>query len=549
MTQTTSIHPELQDLFSKPGAASVKTSLPPDLLQHVPGRLAFLCAIIIVIEIAGLALALFADVPLGLPTLIPELVVTATVLIVAQRHLVSTSTLLTVGLAYEVFMAASFTVGVSYDIWGVSFDRVWFPGVAIWVLIYPVVVPNTTGKVLAASTIAAAIEPVAVLVAVGRGDMVMPSAATWIQQGFALVVVVGLATVISRQLYQIGVKLSEARSAGSYQLKSKLGEGGMGEVWRAEHRMLARPAAVKLILPERLGDDEESRRTALGRFEREAQVTATLRSPHTIELFDFGVARDGTFYYVMELLDGMDMDSLITDFGPQPASRVVYLMLQACASLQEAHDAGIVHRDIKPANMFVCRYGGDVDFVKVLDFGLVKHRDVRRKDDTAPDTGAAVAETAAQLTQIGRIAGTPAFMAPELALGDENLDGRIDIYALGCVAYWLLTGRLVFERLSTQEMLIAHVAQEPPKPSGRVEGVDIPRDLENLIMQCLAKEADDRPADARTLGRSLEVLGLAGKWTEDRRTKWWADHDRSKSASPAAVEISKKTTLELRTEN
>ncbi len=358
----------------------------------------------------------------------------------------------------------------------------------------------------------------------------------WIGQAFGLGVAVALATVISRQLYQIGVKLSEARSAGSYQLKSKLGEGGMGEVWRAEHRMLARPAAVKLILPERLGDDEESRRTALGRFEREAQVTATLRSPHTIELFDFGVARDGTFYYVMELLDGMDLDSLVTDFGPQPAARVVYLTLQACASLQEAHDAGIVHRDIKPANMFVCRYGGEVDFVKVLDFGLVKHRDVRRKDDTAPDTSAVVAETAAQLTQVGRIAGTPAFMAPELALGDEDLDGQIDIYALGCVAYWLLTGRLVFERLSTQEMLIAHVAQEPPKPSTRVEGIDIPRDLENLIMRCLAKEPDDRP-DARSLADGLRALGLAERWTEERRTEWWSDHDRTKSESPAVVEI------------
>ena len=182
------------------------------------------------------------------------------------------------------------------------------------------------------------------------------------------------------------------------------------------------------------------------------------------------------------------------------------------------------------------RRGGELDFVKVLDFGLVKHRDVRRKDDTVPDTSAVVAETAAQLTQVGRIAGTPAFMAPELALGDEDLDGQIDIYALGCVAYWLLTGRLVFERLSTQEMLIAHVAQEPPKPSTRVDGIDIPRDLENLIMRCLAKEPDDRP-DARSLADGLRALGLAERWTEEGRTEWWSDHDRTKSESPAVVEI------------
>ncbi len=544
MAQTTSIHPELQDLFAKPGAASVKTSLPPDILQHVPDRLAFLALVLIVIEAVGLVVNLATANPYRVTTILVELVVGAAIFVIARYRLLSTPRLLVLGLGYELFLALSFAIGSPTALWFGDSARIWIPGIAIVILIFPIIVPNTTGKVLFVSLVAAAIEPAFILIRVARGVLDMPSANMWIGQAFALGVAVALATVISRQLYQIGVKLSEARSAGSYQLKSKLGEGGMGEVWRAEHRMLARPAAVKLILPERLGDDEESRRTALGRFEREAQVTATLRSPHTIELFDFGVARDGTFYYVMELLDGMDMDSLITDFGPQPAARVVYLMLQACASLQEAHDAGIVHRDIKPANMFVCRYGGEVDFVKVLDFGLVKHRDVRRKDDSAPDTGAAVAETAAQLTQVGRIAGTPAFMAPELALGEEDLDGRIDIYALGCVAYWLLTGCLVFERRSTQEMLVAHVAQEPPKPSTRVEGIDIPRDLENLIMRCLAKEADDRP-DARGLAKGLRALGLAERWTEERRTKWWSDQDRTDSESPAVVEISKKTTMEL----
>ena len=231
---------------------------------------------------------------------------------------------------------------------------------------------------------------------------------------------------------------------GSYHLEDLLGKGGMGEVWKATHRFLARSAAVKLIMPSALGaKDEAAAQVTLRRFEREAQTTASLRSPHTIELYDFGVSRDGTFYYVMELLDGLDLQTLVAKHGPQPPERVVFLLRQACHSLYEAHKAGLVHRDIKPANIFMCRYGTDLDFVKVLDFGIVKREQMAGKEE-------------AQLTAVGMISGTPAYLAPEMALAEGPTDGRADLYALGCVGYWLLTGQLVFDKANAMAMVVAH---------------------------------------------------------------------------------------------
>ena len=231
----------------------------------------------------------------------------------------------------------------------------------------------------------------------------------------------------------------------------------MGEVWRARHRMLARPAAIKLIRPSLAGDSSGAGVSgeAYRRFEREAQVIARLRSPHTVELFDFGVAADGAFYYVMELLDGLDADKLLRRFGPTPPERAVFVLRQVCHSLSEAESCGLVHRDIKPANIFLCRYGEEFDFVKVLDFGIVK----RLREGTQADllrTG----ENAVQ--------GTPAFMAPEQAMGTE-VDGRADIYATGCVAYWLLTGKHVFTADTSIGLLMQHVQARPAPPSTRTD--------------------------------------------------------------------------------
>jgi eukaryotic-like serine/threonine-protein kinase len=322
--------------------------------------------------------------------------------------------------------------------------------------------------------------------------------------------VVCMAYVGARVVYNLGTEVKRARELGSYHLEEKLGQGGMGEVWRARHRMLARPAAIKLIRPSpvRNGHGVVSEE-AVRRFEREAQVIARLRSPHTVELFDFGRATDGAFYYVMELLDGLDADSLLRRYGPVPAERAIYLLRQVCHSLSEAQSCGLVHRDIKPANIFLCRYGEEYDFVKVLDFGIVR---------TVPDP----ADSNPLHTRENAVHGTPAFMAPEQVLGTE-LDGRADIYATGCVAYWLLTGKLVFTADSSMAMLVQHARTEPPRPSSRTE-LPIPKALDDLVMSCLEKDPADRPQSARELALRLADVDSGSAWTQDRAQEWWARH-------------------------
>jgi eukaryotic-like serine/threonine-protein kinase len=278
----------------------------------------------------------------------------------------------------------------------------------------------------------------------------------------------------------------------------------MGEVWRARHRMLARDSAIKLIRPEMLisqpGKDAKIIRR---RFEQEAKVTAALRSPHTVELYDFGISEDGGFYYVMELLNGIDLETLVSQFGPQPAGRVVELLRQVCQSLAEAHRAGLVHRDIKPTNIFLCRMGIQYDFVKVLDFGLVK---------------TVLSEGESRMTRDGVTTGTPAYMAPEVAMASDQVDGRADLYGLGCVAYWLLTGNLVFDQKGAMAMVMAHVQETPVLPSKRTE-LAIPEALDRAVMACLAKKPADRPATAEALVAMLD--GCNDTWTPRDAETWW----------------------------
>jgi serine/threonine-protein kinase len=245
---------------------------------------------------------------------------------------------------------------------------------------------------------------------------------------------------------------------------------------------------------------------AVRRFEREAQVIARLRSPHTVELFDFGIATDGAFYYVMELLDGLDADSLVRRFGPVPAERVIYLLRQVCHSLSEAGSCGLVHRDIKPANIFLCRYGEEYDFVKVLDFGIVGTSQGARDADSVQ-------------TGDGTVRGTPAFIAPEQAMGLQ-LDSRADIYAAGCVAYWLLTGQFVFTADTPMGLVMKHVQTLPAPPSARTE-LPIPKALDDLVLSCLAKDPASRPQTARELSRRLAEVEGASAWTQDRAREWW----------------------------
>ena len=243
-----------------------------------------------------------------------------------------------------------------------------------------------------------------------------------------------------------------------------------------------------------------------------------LRSPHTIELYDFGISQGGTFYYVMELLDGVDLQTLVERHGHQPPGRVVRILRQACHSLAEAHDAGMVHRDVKPANIFLCRYGADYDFAKVLDFGIVKHRSFGDQKE-------------AQLTAAGAFTGTPAYMPPEMVLGTGTVDGRSDLYALGCIGYWLLTGEMVFTGFNPMAVMAAHAHQDPAPPSTRIDQT-IPPALETVIMGCLSKDPARRPRTARALSQQLAALSLEKEWTEqDARTWWEGREERTEAGS------------------
>jgi len=257
------------------------------------------------------------------------------------------------------------------------------------------------------------------------------------------------------------------------------------------------------------------------RFEREVQATAALRSPHTVAVYDFGSTNDGSFYYVMELLDGLDMETLVQRFGPQPPDRVIQFLLQACDSLAEAHLNGLIHRDIKPKNLFVCRLGLSYDFVKVLDFGLVKSKAM---PEMSRD----------QLTIEGTTTGTPAYMAPEIALGKSNVDGRADIYSLGCVAYWLLTGQLVFEGSAPLSVLLSHIQETPVPPSQRSE-LEIPAELERIVLACLEKDPDRRPQSATELMALLAADPLSKLWTPQRAESWWRTYEPSLVIRPATA--------------
>ena len=307
------------------------------------------------------------------------------------------------------------------------------------------------------------------------------------------------------EIARLKESLEEGTSFGSYRLIERLGAGGMGEVWRGEHRLLARPAAIKVIGGRGEGIEQEQ---LVQRFRREAEVTSSLRSPHTVQLFDFGVSDGGQFHYVMELLDGMDTRQMVERFGPLCPERLVFLLRQACRSLAEAHEHGLIHRDIKPANLFVAHLGGEYDFLKVLDFGMVK---------TGPE------QEDVQLTAAGSMVGTPAFVAPELVTGEGPTDGRADLYSLGCTAFWMLTGMTVFQAKTPTAMLLAHAHSEPPLVS-QVAEHPVPEGLEKLLRQCLEKHPEARPKSAMEVWGRLGELDCGSVWDGERARQWWSAH-------------------------
>ena len=384
--------------------------------------------------------------------------------------------------------------------------------VAVWTPLYTVVVATHPRKALLATLASVSAVPVVIgwMIVTDRTIFQPDSQQFFFAIVFPYLLIVALSYAGQRVVYALGKEATRAQELGSYRLVERVGQGGMGEVWRAKHRLLARPAAIKLLNPS-LGEGDDAQ-AALRRFEREAQVTSQLRSPHTVELWDFGVANDGRFYYVMELLDGLNLDALVKRHGPVSAERAIYLLRQVCHSLAEAEAYRLVHRDIKPANIFVCRYGADHDFVKVLDFGIVK---VTQSQSPNPDLVA---------TQEHVLRGTPAFIAPESVLSRAEVDSRADIYSIGCVAYWLLTGHLVFTA-DTPIGVMMHHAHTAPTPASERTELPVPLELDQLILSCLAKDPARRPQSARELSSRLAEVPVTAPWTEDRAHQWWSRHE------------------------
>jgi serine/threonine-protein kinase len=318
-----------------------------------------------------------------------------------------------------------------------------------------------------------------------------------------LIMLVGavLATYASNVLNNLRHNMHEAEQYGQYQLLRKLGSGGMGDVFLAEHILMKRPCALKLIQPKSSTDQ-----MALARFEREVKTTSGLTHPHTIEIYDYGHTDNDTFYYVMEYLPGLSLEELLSEYGPLPPGRVIYLLRQACGALAEAHAAGLIHRDLKPGNLYISERGGQCDYVKVLDFGLVKlmHEPAGTK-----------------LTSDHVISGTPLYMAPEQAMGDQALDARCDLYALGAIAYHMLTGHPPFEHESPMAVLIAH-AREEVSPLTSYDP-QIPEDLQQIVLRCLAKLPEDRYGDALELERALSACSCSEDWDSQKAATWWHD--------------------------
>lgn len=390
-------------------------------------------------------------------------------------------------------------------------------------LVYAVYVPSTARRTLLVAAVMTIPLLASIFVAFSAWDPALhdPPAATWPKgkvgdmaylattvSAILWAIVVAMAVAFSHTVHGLRRAVSDIRRLGQYTLEEKLGEGGMGVVYRASHGMLRRPTAIKLLLPDRAG------KAALMRFEREVRRTAMLTHPNTVTVFDYGRTTDGVFYYAMELLEGASLDEIVEVDGPQPAERVIHLLMQAAASLAEAHDAGLIHRDVKPGNILVVDRGGISDLVKVVDFGLVK-------DVSGRASGEASSEPT--LTLANSITGTPLYMAPETVIAPEAVDARADLYALGAVGYWLLTGSHVFNGTSIVEVCAHHLHSTPEPPSVRLRG-SVPADLEAVILACLAKRPEERPASAHVLRERLAACAAAGGWTNARAAAWWADH-------------------------
>jgi serine/threonine-protein kinase len=463
------------------GAALLQQALQPEMAAAQQSPIFRLSALFLVLAGAGLAA-------------------------LQRAELVMPQDLLDLGLVFEVAGSCALALMENAMPWP-DFAVRGSTFVPVWIAICVVVIPNRPWKSITAALASAAIVPCTHLVAaqiLGYPALPWNRVAAYALSPFF---VAGWTPFISTRIHRLQEDLSRTQTFGSYHLEKLLGRGGMGEVWLARHRFLRRDAAVKLVLADLLERTGSSERAQIQkRFESEAQAIASLRSPHTVAIYDYGLAENGSLYYAMEYLPGLDAGTLVDEYGPQPAGRVISFLRQVCESLEEAHDAGLVHRDIKPTNLFICRFGKRTDFIKVVDFGLVK-------DFGGPtQTGLTTAGTS----------GTPAFMAPEQVRGGE-VDARTDIYGLGCLAYFLLTGTVVFNKPNPMGMALAHVMYRPEPPSKRSE-MPIPQSLERVVMACLEKKPEDRPQFVAELRAMLDACTDITPWTEADANHWWALH-------------------------
>jgi eukaryotic-like serine/threonine-protein kinase len=511
----TKTHPRLLLTETEGGQARLSfEAMPAALVERGPRRLRWLAAACLVSTVAILVVTSFTQ-PISTTSERRELVrltetlllfLSAAIIAVERSGRVRPLLFLRMGLGFEVLVACGIAVVENSIPWSPDEVVRGFSAIAIWIAAYTLLIPMPPVVALVTGLLAASAGPAVHILmnpAVGHSWLSWQHAVLYY---FPSYLIAAISAFLSARVLRLEWSAAKAKEMGAYQLIELIARGGMGEVWRAHHRWLKRDAAIKIMRPEVLLARTGRQASVLRkRFEQEAQTMASLRSPHTVELYDFGLTDEGGFFYAMELLEGYDLEQLVSEFGPQPPARVVHILLQACHSLEEAHQRGMVHRDVKPTNFILCRLGTDPDFVKLLDFGLVKLM--------APDESVHV-------TLDGHTTGTPAFLAPEIAIGDESVDIRADIYGLGCVAYWLLSGQVVFDEKTPTATAMAHVQKDPIPLSQRVQGA-VPEGLEAVVMACLEKEPAKRPQSALSLRRMLEACTDVPVWSSDEAEKWW----------------------------
>jgi len=426
--------------------------------------------------------------------------------VVLRRRVISVRALYTLDVIYASGIGGSFAIGalLASDLRPAGYAALMYA--AFTVFMRAIVVPSSGRRTAGVSLLVFVPMWTAAVILAAEIPQDLPAPAFVVGALVLGVVPILLASVGSDIIYGLRRQVSAAMQLGQYTLDGKIGEGGNGAVYRAHHALLRRPTAIKLLLPDRVGADN------LDRFEREVQHMSQLTHPNTVAVFDYGRSPDGVFYYAMEYLGGIDLEHLVERFGPQPSGRVVHILAQVCGALHEAHAARLIHRDIKPANIILCERGAMLDVAKVVDFGLVK--------EITRDTGAS--------TQV--VLGTPAYVAPEAVTDPAHITPAVDLYALGAVGYFLITGRPVFEGKTAVDVCIQHVTQPPRPPSAL--GIAIAPALEAVLMTCLAKQPAQRHRSAAALAEALEAVPPADDWSQADAVAWW---DRFRTSQPAGT--------------